>query len=130
MVFEMLSANSYKSLLRCLLIPALLWLFFNATTNWHYHQLPTGEIARHSHPYQNEGQDDQGGFPFQNHEHSSQEYLNLDHTSKVSGLEASCCQAPAFTATEQQPMIIAPTSLRLAPQPLPKNILRGPPARS
>lgn len=55
-----------------LLLPALMWLFFNTTLNRHVHVLADGYVITHSHPL---AQDKATSSPFQTHKHSKKELL-------------------------------------------------------
>ncbi|MFP4064329.1 MAG: hypothetical protein ACLFN2_02060 [Bacteroidales bacterium] len=55
-------------------LPAVLLLFHNQLTNWHYHVTGQGIMVEHAHPFTNNMIP---GTPFQNHQHSEFEYLVL-----------------------------------------------------
>jgi len=63
------------------IVPVLLVIVFcyaaNATMNQHYHKLSSGLILNHAHPY------DKGdiGDPFQEHQHTTSEYVSLEQIS-------------------------------------------------
>ena len=57
-----------------ILLPAILWLYFNQAFNGHYHILPNGEIVYHAHPYHHQNSTES---PFENHQHSKSEYFIL-----------------------------------------------------
>lgn len=69
----------FKSLI-WLVIPLVLALNFNQTSNWHYHVLDNGMVIEHSHPHKNSKTP---GTPFQNHHHSDFEYQILAQLSVV-----------------------------------------------
>ena len=61
--------------LNLLLLPALIWLFTNATINTHYHILSNGIKITHAHPYdKNFGEPN----PFPDHKHIRGELILLD----------------------------------------------------
>ncbi len=64
----------YNKLFFILLFPAVCWLFFNAIYYRHYHQMSSGIIISHAHPY------DKGcaSAPYASHEHSEDEFLLYD----------------------------------------------------
>jgi hypothetical protein len=64
-----------KKLFSCILAVLILGLLFNNSVNWHYHQLPNGNVVEHAHPYAKFPGSD---LPFQKHQHSDIEYLILD----------------------------------------------------
>lgn len=78
-----------------MLLAASLWLFFNASVNWHYHTLLDGNVVKHSHPYKKA--EFPANFP-QSHSHSSAEYLLYDQYSNSNspqlGLAAFSPEAP------------------------------------
>jgi hypothetical protein len=55
--------------------PAICWLFLNNAINRHFHQLHSGQVIMHSHPYQKEDIDKS---PFKSHHHSDFELFILD----------------------------------------------------
>ena len=57
-----------------IVIPAVIFLYFNQAANWHYHITEDGFIVEHAHPFANNMIP---GTPFQDHEHSDAEYLFL-----------------------------------------------------
>jgi len=52
-------------------LPLILFLFYNSTVNLHYHKLPNGIIIAHAHPY-NASSDN---TPFQKHKHTKLQYF-------------------------------------------------------
>ena len=61
-----------------LLLPAVTWLFINATINRHDHSISNGYVISHAHPYEKtqENQD-----PVQSHQHSGTELFLLSLVS-------------------------------------------------
>lgn len=55
-----------------LLLPALMWLFFNTTYNRHIHVLADGYVITHSHPF---AKSQTASNPLQTHKHSKKEIL-------------------------------------------------------
>lgn len=68
--------NKYTFL--AILLPAILYLYYNTAANGHYHKLSDGEIVCHSHPYQHQTSKDS---PFENHHHADFEYSVLAQIS-------------------------------------------------
>ena len=68
----------YRKYLVIFILPALFWLFTNSVINWHYHQLPSGIIIQHAHPYKKQSTENS---PIQSHDHSSVELVLLDLVS-------------------------------------------------
>ena len=56
------------------LLPAIIWLFVNATVNQHSHRISEGYTVTHAHPY-NTSTSDSG--PIKSHHHSETELLLL-----------------------------------------------------
>jgi 4-amino-4-deoxy-L-arabinose transferase-like glycosyltransferase len=61
-----------------LLLPAVIWLFVNATVNRHYHYLSKYNIVSHAHPYHKNPADTD---PAGSHQHSGSELLLLSLVS-------------------------------------------------
>jgi hypothetical protein len=82
-----------------MLLAASLWLFFNASVNWHYHTLLDGNVVKHSHPFKKA--DFPAKFP-QSHSHSSAEYLLYDQYSHTDspqiGLPAFLLETPQLSS--------------------------------
>ncbi len=64
-------------------LPAVMFLYFNQSANWHYHITKDGFIVEHAHPFANNMIP---GTPFQDHEHSDAEYLFLAEMMHSLGL--------------------------------------------
>jgi hypothetical protein len=64
-----------RKLLLALVLPALIWLFYNQTANWHYTRLANGALIEHAHPYDKHGN---SNLPGPNHPHSESELLFLN----------------------------------------------------
>ncbi len=62
------------------IFPAICWLIVNYAINRHCHQLSSGDIITHAHPYQKE---DTNNSPFKSHHHSGFEILILDLISNI-----------------------------------------------
>ena len=125
----MSSQHIQRKVFALLLIPAMLWLFFNASANWHYHKLPTGEVVKHSHPF-SPSPNNNTPSPFQGHEHSAQEFSCLDQYANPDASNSQDGDGINYFQSTQELIlqtIPAPPSLASA---LPKNILRGPPSVS
>lgn len=54
-------------------IPAVMMLFFNSSSNWHYHILPDGTLAIHAHPFSHAAKQ----TPFSKHTHDGGDYCKL-----------------------------------------------------
>jgi hypothetical protein len=111
------------------LIPVMLWLFFNASANWHYHKLPTGEVVKHSHPFSPSPDGSGTPAPYQGHEHSAAEYICLDQYSNTdthspggdAGFFYNANHCPATQEIGEHSHLL---------QFIPQNALRGPPSVS
>lgn len=79
-----------RSILLLLLLPAILWLFFNTTANRHIHVLSNGYVISHAHPFVKNHQDpdafpldDPSALPLDDpsalpsHQHTNKELLLL-----------------------------------------------------
>ncbi len=60
-----------------LLVLSVMWLFYNATVNWHYHIMPNGQITVHSHIYTPSKHATAHDTPIEGHKHSDFEYKVL-----------------------------------------------------
>ena len=69
-----LSKKMWYRILTFIALPAVIFLYFNQSANWHYHVTEDGFIVQHAHPFSNSMIP---GTPFQDHEHSDAEYLFL-----------------------------------------------------
>lgn len=67
-----------KYIFLAILLPAILYLYYNTAANGHYHKLSDGEIVCHAHPFQHQTSKDS---PFENHHHSNFEYSILTQIS-------------------------------------------------
>lgn len=65
----------FRLLFVVLILPALVWLFYNQEANWHYTRLPNGMLIEHAHPYDKHNS---SHSPVQNHSHTKSELLYLD----------------------------------------------------
>lgn len=70
----MVKFKKYKSLFVAVLIPLILFGAFNVAANGHLHQLDTGELVYHAHPFTPNPADDS---PIKNHNHSACDYISL-----------------------------------------------------
>ncbi len=68
------SKQWYFKLLLILALPAVMWLFINASINIHIHQLSDGTCISHSHPYNKNAANKE---PFAAHQHSKKQYQLL-----------------------------------------------------
>ncbi len=66
-----------------IVIPAVMFLYYNQSANWHYHITDDGYIVEHAHPFSNSIIP---GTPFQDHEHSDAEHLFLAEMMHSLGL--------------------------------------------
>jgi len=82
---KMFHKRSFFKNLIWFVIPLVLVLFFNQSTNKHYHVLPNGMVIEHAHPYKNSKTP---GTPVQSHHHSDFDLLVLAQLSVVSTLFA------------------------------------------
>ncbi len=69
-----MNSKKWHKLLVIIALPAIMFLYFNQSANWHYHITEDGFIVEHAHPFANNMIP---GTPFQDHEHSDAEYLFL-----------------------------------------------------
>jgi hypothetical protein len=76
----MVRTKWYYKLAAFLVIPAMVLLFHNRVSNWHFHVLHNGMVVEHSHPYSDSKKD---GTPYQNHPHSDSEFLMLAQLSNA-----------------------------------------------
>lgn len=67
--------RNIRRLVIIILLPALCWLFFNAVYNRHFHELSSGIIISHSHPYD---KTKDCSNPYASHSHSEDEFLLYD----------------------------------------------------
>ena len=72
--------RKYGKYFLIIIFPAICWLFINNSINRHSHQLKSGYIIYHAHPYQKENTNNS---PFQSHHHSDFELLFLDLISNI-----------------------------------------------
>lgn len=75
----MISTKSSRNLI-LLLLPVVVWLFFNTTANRHIHVLSDGFVISHSHPFVKNQADSKDSNP---HQHTRKELMLL---SLFSGL--------------------------------------------
>ena len=66
-----------------LLLPAVMWLFLNASVNRHIHVLPEGCIISHAHPYE---RTPSGSIPSETHDHTKTELFLLSLVSNPASL--------------------------------------------
>jgi hypothetical protein len=67
-------------ILAIVLLPAFVWLMYNNAANWHLHQLSSGWIISHAHPFDaSDGADNK--FPA--HTHNSAQLLVLNEISDL-----------------------------------------------
>jgi hypothetical protein len=57
-----------------LMLPAVVWLFYNTTVNRHVHVLADGSVILHSHPFDKHPT---GSDPLNTHHHSNKELMLL-----------------------------------------------------
>jgi hypothetical protein len=76
-------SNIYlRKLVLLILLPALSWLFFNSIYYRHLHQLSTGIIISHSHPFEKTTKETSDS-PFASHNHSEEEFFLYDTISNT-----------------------------------------------
>ncbi|MEN8227778.1 MAG: hypothetical protein ABFS38_06445 [Bacteroidota bacterium] len=66
--------------LTLLLLPAMMWLFFNTTVNRHIHVLSDGYVITHSHPFAKNQTD---SVPSTSHQHTEKELLLFSLFSEI-----------------------------------------------
>ena len=74
--------RKFSKIIILLVSPAIMLLFFNATSNKHKHILANGRVIEHAHPFKS----DNSPTPFQNHKHSPFELTLLSFLSNAIGL--------------------------------------------
>ena len=67
-----------KAFFLLILLPTIILLNFNLTTNGHQHKLINGEIVYHCHPFEHSSNNQS---PYEDHHHSESEILFLSQTS-------------------------------------------------
>lgn len=67
-----------RQFIAIILLPAVCWLFVNATIFQHSHILNTGEVVTHAHPF---AADKNSTSPFQSHSHSKSSLFLLSTIS-------------------------------------------------
>jgi len=78
-----MGSNLYlRKLVLLILLPALSWLFFNSIYYRHLHQLSTGIIISHAHPYEKTTTNTPDS-PFASHNHSDEEFFLYDTISNT-----------------------------------------------
>jgi len=114
-----MNSKYWHKLLVIIALPAVMFLYFNQASNWHYHITNNGFIVEHAHPFSN---NIIPGTPFQDHEHSDAEYLFLAEMMHSLGFvlvvllllglllqpkrEATLLPIPAFLSNDEtQPII-------------------------
>jgi len=58
-----------------MIIPAILWISYSNTANWHLHELEYGFLSSHDHAYERSANSDK---PIQDHKHNSREMILLN----------------------------------------------------
>ena len=70
----MTSTRRIRKIVSVVLLFSVFWFIINSVAFRHYHQLSTGNIITHAHPYQPQKSDN---YPFQSHPHSNMDYIIL-----------------------------------------------------
>ena len=94
----MKNLHGYLKIILLALLPAVLWLFINATVNRHVHTISEDNIISHSHPYDKSAA---GHGPVSSHQHSKSDYLLLQLISLTGTVELiifSICFSLYFSA--------------------------------
>ncbi|MDA3779065.1 MAG: hypothetical protein PF487_02345 [Bacteroidales bacterium] len=60
-----------KRIIAMVVLPLVLFLLYNSTSNLHYHKLSNGQIITHAHPYSN----NTDNTPLQKHKHTKIQYF-------------------------------------------------------
>ncbi len=75
--------NKWHKLIALIVVPAIMFLYYNKSANWHYHITENGFVVEHAHPFSNSMIPE---TPFQDHEHSDAEYLFLAEMMQSLGI--------------------------------------------
>ncbi len=117
--------RKFGKLILLLSLPALLLLFNNQLTNWHYHILKDGTVVKHAHPYTS---DSDGKTPYQQHQHSDFEMALLAHLSEISTLLVFAIFLAGLFRQRPEPKIpLASSNVALSNPFLKSCSLRAPP---
>lgn len=115
--------RKYYSYFLLSIFPAICWLFLNNAVNRHFHQLQSGHVITHAHPYHKENTDKS---PFQSHHHSDFELLILDLISNPVVLIGAISSIALFLTLIKE--ITKPIAhVALYPEPYTLQNYRGPP---
>lgn len=120
----MLRNKWYYKLAAFLVIPAMVLLFHNRVSNWHFHVLHNGIVVEHSHPYSDSKKD---GTPFQNHQHSDSEFLMLAELSNALTVLVVALMVAGMLLEKTTRQTTLPRIIFLSGQGAAANPLRGPP---
>jgi hypothetical protein len=114
----------YLKFAALLVIPAMVLLFHNRVSNWHYHVLYNGIVVEHSHPFSDSKKD---GSPFQNHQHSDSEFLMLAELSNALTLLVVALMVAGLLLEKTTRQTTRPRIIFLSEQGSAANPLRAPP---
>jgi len=113
-----------KYIFLAILLPAILYLYYNAAINGHYHKLSDGEIVYHAHPYQHQTSNNS---PFENHHHSDYEYSVLAQISNPFTLLSVFLVLPGLFIVCYKKFEYPSNILFSIPKYYFRNVYRGPP---
>jgi len=87
-----------KKLLLILSSLAVLWLITNNAVNWHYHELPGGQVIMHAHPYDREEKQDDLDTP------PLEDYQSLEHYQRAEPPEDYQAAIPDYYHQGDEPV--------------------------
>ncbi len=119
--------NKWHKLLAVIALPAVMFLYFNQSTNWHYHITKDGFIIEHAHPFANNMIP---GTPFQDHEHSDAEYLFLAEMMQSLGIVFMILLLLSLILRPKRSTTLLPIPAFLSNGGTQPIIPRGPPQRT
>lgn len=119
-------AGSFKrNILIWMMIPTILYLYYNRSANWHFHILSDGRVVEHAHPFQN---NQIPGTPFQEHHHSDLAFSILAQLSNITATPEFLMALVALLLLLSFYRSIAPFRLFIPVIDLSTGALRAPPA--
>ena len=117
--------NTRRKFSTLLFILPVLWLFFNHSANWHYHQTRCGQVVKHAHPYQHSNTQDTS--PNTPHEHSEKEFLAISLLSGAENFDPGNILCDFLYCLPQQELVFNTAGKKASTPILHHQALRGPP---
>lgn len=111
-------------ILAIILLPAFIWLMYNNAANWHLHQLSSGWIVSHAHPFDS-STDSNGTAPC--HKHSATQLLILNEISSLLIQAIVVVAVFVFFREGQAQRFLLQVRVQIIRNYLPIPLLRGPP---